>query len=214
MVFEHEASPETDKLLDTLAGADVAVVPQHWLLEGTNVLLAAEASKKKKPAESMEFLALLGKLAIESDAETGHYATTATIALGRKHKLTSYDAAYLELAMRHGVSLATLDKNLRRAAVKEGVPVLPMSFGVGPQTLINLTRWVRLRLRAALWRQWKTSRRRRAALIALGVGPRLARNTAGSGRGPWYLARSKALNIGLSNAYFRSLGLPSLIGEC
>src|SRR5574337_202376 len=65
--------------------------------------------------------------------------------------------------------------------------------------LRDLTRWVRVRLRAALWRQWKIPRRRRAALIALGVPPRLARNTAGSGRGPWYLARSKALHIGLSN---------------
>jgi predicted nucleic acid-binding protein len=124
--FEHDASPETDKLLGSLAGVDVAVVPQHWVLEVTNVLLAAEASKRKKAAESMEFLALLGKLSIESDTETGHYATTSTIALARKHRLTSYDAAYLELAMRRGVSLATLDKNLRKAAAMEGVPVLPM----------------------------------------------------------------------------------------
>ena len=83
-----------------------------------------------------------------------------------------------------------------------------------PVVLQYLTRWVRLRLRAALWRQWKTPRRRRAALIALGVSPKLASNTAGSGRGPWYLARSKALSIGLSNAYFQSLGLPSLFEEC
>jgi RNA-directed DNA polymerase len=82
-----------------------------------------------------------------------------------------------------------------------------------PEMLIGLTRWVRLRLRAALWRQWKTPRRRRAALLALRVHPRLARNTAGSGHGPWYLARSQALARGLSNAYFRSLGLPSLIEE-
>jgi hypothetical protein len=54
-----------------------------------------------------------------------------------------------------------------------------------PEVLIYLTRWVRLRLRAALWRQWKTPRRRRAALLALGVRLRLASNTAGSGRGPW-----------------------------
>jgi len=53
-----------------------------------------------------------------------------------------------------------------------------------PEALVYLTRWVRLRLRAALWRQWKTPRRRRAVLIALGVRPRLARNTAGSGLGP------------------------------
>src|SRR5437016_7072406 len=79
-----------------------------------------------------------------------------------------------------------------------------------PEVLVALTRWVRLRLRAALWRQWKTPRRRRAALIALRVSGELC-NTAGSGRGPWHLARSKALSIGLSNAHFKSPGLPSLI---
>ena len=83
-----------------------------------------------------------------------------------------------------------------------------------PDVLRSLTRWVRLRLRAALWRQWHTPRRRRAALLALGVGPLLAGKTAGSGRGPWYLARSKALSVGLSNAYFTSLGLPTLIEGC
>jgi RNA-directed DNA polymerase len=76
------------------------------------------------------------------------------------------------------------------------------------------TRWVRLRLRAALWRQWKTPRRRRAALLARGVRPKLASNTAGRSRGPWYLVRAKALSVGLSNAYFKSLGLPSLFEEC
>ena len=83
-----------------------------------------------------------------------------------------------------------------------------------PEVLIGLTRWVRLRLRAALWRQWKTQRRRRAALIRLGVSERLASNTAGSGHGPWYLAKAKALSVGLSNSYFKSLGLPSLFEEC
>jgi RNA-directed DNA polymerase len=82
-----------------------------------------------------------------------------------------------------------------------------------PEVLVSLTRWVRLRLRAAMWRQWKTPRRRREALLELGVRIRLARNTAGSGLGPWYLAKAKALSVGLSNAYFKSLGLPSLIEE-
>src|SRR5208337_293508 len=83
-----------------------------------------------------------------------------------------------------------------------------------PEVLIALTRWVRLRLRAALWRQWKTPRRRRAALLARGVSPHAASKTAGSGRRPWHLARCRALSMGLSYAYFRSLGLPSLFGEC
>src|ERR1019366_154576 len=85
-----------------------------------------------------------------------------------------------------------------------------ISASAKPEVLIALTRWVRLRLRAALWRQWKTPRRRRTALIARGVSGEL-RNTAGSGRGPWHIARSKALSVGLSNAHFKSLGLLSLV---
>ena len=83
-----------------------------------------------------------------------------------------------------------------------------------PDQLIQLTRWVRLRLRAALWRQWKTKRRRRAMLLQLGVRRRLAENTAVSSRGPWHLAYSKALSVALSNAYFQSCGLPSLFEKC
>jgi RNA-directed DNA polymerase len=83
-----------------------------------------------------------------------------------------------------------------------------------PDLLIQLTRWVRLRLRAALWRQWKTQHRRRAMLIRLGVRGKLADSTAASGHGPWHLARSQALNIALSNAYFRDRGLPSLFERC
>jgi RNA-directed DNA polymerase len=82
-----------------------------------------------------------------------------------------------------------------------------------PEVLLSLTRWVRLRIRAAMWRQWKTPRRRREALLELGVRLRLASNTAGSGLGPWYLAKAKALSVGLSNAYLKSLGLPSLVEE-
>jgi RNA-directed DNA polymerase len=82
-----------------------------------------------------------------------------------------------------------------------------------PEVLLALTRWVRLRIRAAMWRQWKTPRRRREALLELGVRPRLASNTAGSGLGPWYLAKAKALSVGLSNAYLKSLSLPSLVDE-
>jgi RNA-directed DNA polymerase len=83
-----------------------------------------------------------------------------------------------------------------------------------PDVLAALTRWVRLRLRAALWRQWKTPRRRRAALLELGVRGSLVSSTAGSSLGPWRLARTRALCVGLSNAYFKSLGLPSLFEEC
>ena len=87
------------------------------------------------------------------------------------------------------------------------------SFCETPDVLQSLTRWVRMRLRAALWRQWKTPRRRRAELMARGVPERLASNTASCGYGPWRVIRTRALTIGLSNAYFRSLGLPPLVAE-
>ncbi len=82
-----------------------------------------------------------------------------------------------------------------------------------PRVLVSLTSWVRARLRVALWRQWKTPRRRRAALLTLGVRPQLASNTACSRRGPWYLAHAKALSVALPTAYFHSLGLPNLADE-
>ena len=86
--------------------------------------------------------------------------------------------------------------------------------GVGfcetPEVLIALTGWVRRRLRAALWRQWKnTTSPSCSADRTASLGKLL--NTAGSGRGPWNIARSKALSVGLSNACFKSLGLPALI---
>jgi RNA-directed DNA polymerase len=83
-----------------------------------------------------------------------------------------------------------------------------------PDLLIQLTGWIRRHLRAALWRQWKTPRRRRAMLLQLGVRVPLAENTAASSKGPWPLAHSKALSIALSNAYFRSRGFPSLFERC
>lgn len=124
-LFEHEATKGTDELLERLCGPEKAVVAQHWVLEIVNVLLGAELSKKKTAADTTHFLTLLSKLAIESDGHTEHYATTTTLALGRRHRLGSYDAAYLELAMRLGLPLATLDRDLRKAAQAEGIAVLP-----------------------------------------------------------------------------------------
>lgn len=124
-LFEHEANKETDQLLERLGGSDKTVVAQDWALEITNVLLDAERSKKKTAADTTHFLTLLGKLTIESDVHTEDQATTTTLALGRRHKLSSYDTAYLELAMRLGLALAKLDKDLRKAAGAEGIVVLP-----------------------------------------------------------------------------------------
>jgi len=79
-----------------------------------------------------------------------------------------------------------------------------------PSVLQSFDEWVRHRLRATAWKQWKRGRRRFAELRKRGVGKNLAAQTAGSAHGPWRLANSPALNMALPNAYFSSLGLPTL----
>ena len=123
--FHGEATPATDALLDRLNQGGQAVVAQHWPLEVGNTLLMGERRKRSSLADSAHFLGILGSLAIETDKETGANATSATLALARSHGLTLYDGAYLELAMRRKLPLATLDKELRTAAKKAGVKCLP-----------------------------------------------------------------------------------------
>jgi RNA-directed DNA polymerase len=79
-----------------------------------------------------------------------------------------------------------------------------------PSVLAELERWLRRRLRSAIWKQWKWGRVRFAELRKRGVGKDLAAQTAGSAHGPWRLADSPALHLALSNAYFDSLGIPKL----
>lgn len=123
--FDDEATPATDELLDGLNQDARAVVAAHWALEVGNTLLMAERRKRATVAESSQFLAILEALPIEPDPHTIDRASTTTLALARTHGLTLYDSAYLELAMRRSLPLATLDKALRAAAKKTGVSSLP-----------------------------------------------------------------------------------------
>ena len=109
---------------------------------------------------------------------------------------------------------ASLDQTLARLAPYMRGWRAYFGFCETPGVLIKLTYWIRRRLRAGLWRQWKTQRRRRAMLLQLGVRGALVASTATSSRGPWYLASTRALCFGLTNAYFRDRGLPSLFGRC
>lgn len=70
---------------------------------------------------SHQFLRLLDDLAIETDPDTGRYALKDTLQLARRFALSAYDAAYLEVALRQGLPLATLDGALLQAAAKAGV---------------------------------------------------------------------------------------------
>ena len=123
--FAHEASQSSDEIQAKLAGEASAVVPLHWRLEVANVLLTAERKKVKTQSETAQFLSLLGALSIETDSQTDRRAHANILSLAREHKLTSYDAAYLDLALSRGLALATLDKELRTAAKKLGVKLLP-----------------------------------------------------------------------------------------
>jgi RNA-directed DNA polymerase len=79
-----------------------------------------------------------------------------------------------------------------------------------PSVLHALDQWLRRRLRAIAWKQWKRGRTRFARLRRRGVGRELAAKTAGSPHGPWRLSNSPALSIALPNAFFASLGLVTL----
>lgn len=123
--FDDEATAATDELLDSLNSDGRAVVAAHWALEVGNTLLTAERRKRTSVADSSHFLGILDALPIETDLETVAKASGATLALARTHVLTLYDSAYLELALRRSLPLATLDKNLRAAAKRTGVSCLP-----------------------------------------------------------------------------------------
>ncbi len=123
--FEDEASVASDELLDRL-GQESAAVPQIWPLEVGNVLAMAERRGRIVAAKVAEFVALVESLPIAIDSETPQRALHEVLALARTERLTTYDAAYLELAMRLGVPLATKDEALRQAAGKLDAPVIAL----------------------------------------------------------------------------------------
>lgn len=112
------------EVLDAMK-AEAAVVPGLWSLEVANVLARAEASGLASEARSETFVGMLHKLDISVDPATSAHALAATLQLARRHKLSAYDAAYLELALRTGLPLATLDEKLLKAARKAGVVRFP-----------------------------------------------------------------------------------------
>jgi RNA-directed DNA polymerase len=79
-----------------------------------------------------------------------------------------------------------------------------------PSVLGVLDQWLRRRLRAVIWKQWKRGTMRFRKLCAHGISRDLAAQTAGSPLGPWHIANSPAMSFALPRAYFDSLGLPRL----
>jgi predicted nucleic acid-binding protein len=119
--FEDETDAYADAVRDSLASAS-ALVPSLWQLEVANALVVGERRKRTTEAKATAFLTLLKSLPITADDETATRAWQETLHLARAQNLSAYDAAYLELAVRLGLPLATLDEPLKAAAKAVGVP--------------------------------------------------------------------------------------------
>ena len=122
--FKDEASQYADSVLDSLEHF-TAIAPSIWPLEVGNVLLAAERKNRLSEADSIRFIALLFELPISVDQEPPERMIKEIFALAREHKLSAYDASYLDLAMKRGIPIATLDNRLMKTAKRSNVSIMP-----------------------------------------------------------------------------------------
>lgn len=120
--FKDEANPYSDAVRRALA-TERAAVPALWPLEVANVLLMGERRKSSTQAQATKWLRFLTALPIAVDSQPPILAFDPILNLARSHKLTAYDAAYLELAIRLGLPLAARDDALEKAAQSVGVPL-------------------------------------------------------------------------------------------
>ncbi len=121
--FEDERMPQALEVLDRVHEYG-AFVPQVWPLEVANTLLRAQLRGRITTDYCTKQISFLYTLSITPDEHTYDAAWIGIADLAAQHRLTSYDAAYLELALRRGLPLATLDQDLRSAAEKMGVELL------------------------------------------------------------------------------------------
>jgi len=121
--FEDEASAEAIEVLERLQEG-TAVVPALWFLEVGNALLNAERRGRLTPTESTTFLELLRQLPIRVEEISPRQFWEEILVLARAYHLSTYDAAYLAIAMRTGLPLATLDRALRQAAAACGIQTI------------------------------------------------------------------------------------------
>jgi predicted nucleic acid-binding protein len=120
-----ERGDRLDELITVLTDGR-ALVPQHWRLEVANLGRKAVRQMRISREELQEAIALLSTWPVRVDRLTDEMAWSRTLDIASDNDLTSYDAAYLELAKRTGFALATADKALRRAAPREGVSLFPL----------------------------------------------------------------------------------------
>jgi predicted nucleic acid-binding protein len=120
--FPDEASTYADAVLVALEGHTI-LVPAVWGLEIANAVLTGERSKRLRQPEIRRFTTLLGGLSLVQDTQSVGEHVSYVLPLARQYNLSAYDAAYLELSIRYGTALATLDGKLRKAALKAGIVI-------------------------------------------------------------------------------------------
>ena len=122
-----EKSTLADKLLAHIAPGSTLWVPALWWYEIANALTVAQRRRRFAEADSARAVELYGMLPIQTDFDLDPNTVMRFQALAQKYSLSAYDAAYLELAQRRGMGLATLDRRLVMASRKAGVAVLSTS---------------------------------------------------------------------------------------
>ena len=123
LVLLDEQTPASAELFRRI-DQEGAIVPTLWRLEVANALLMAERRGRLGTVDLLAILSDLAALPINEDAETGRQAWSRTVEIARFHRLTVYDAAYVELAERLDLPLATNDKALLKAAQTLGIPLV------------------------------------------------------------------------------------------
>jgi len=118
--FQDENDPRADAALGLLAD-DRAIVPLHWWFEVGNIMLSGERRRRASEQYTKGFINRLERYPIDFAPLPDR---AAVLVLARNHRLTFYDAAYIELARREKVWLASLDDALNAAARAEGIPLL------------------------------------------------------------------------------------------
>ena len=121
--FENQATEYSEAIFERLAGGEEVSVPFMWPVEVANVLVTAERRKALKVAQVTGFVEELSAWPIQVDTLGVDRAFQQILGTAREHNLSAYDAAYLELAMREGLPLATLDEDLKKAAKAVGVKI-------------------------------------------------------------------------------------------
>ena len=124
-MIADEAKDQSPKLLDLLTGDGVRV-PHHWRLEMANLGRKAVRRDRLTREELDEAITLLATFRVTTDEESHRHVWGRTLALASDHNLTSYDAAYLELALRRSAKLATLDRALGAAAIQAGAELFEL----------------------------------------------------------------------------------------